>query len=352
MNRLKVHALRASLDALYASQLHRLIAPGWRGRGAILMLHRVMPTEAADEFHPNAYLELTPEFLDTVIRIVKDMGRDIIELDDVPERLARKDPGRPFVCFTFDDGYRDVYDHALPVFLRHGVPFAVYVNTSMPEGKAFLWWDLLEAVYRKADEVELRDGEQPVTMPTRTLKEKWRGFRQAYWRLRKVNEPQRHVEVRRLCREHGIDFTAYAREAAMDWDCLRRLTDTGIAKIEAHTANHPVMSLLSEEEVVREAVAGRDIIADRLGREPRHFAYPYGDTTAAGPREFRLIRELGFQTATTTRKGTLFSDHAEHLHALPRVSLSGDYQEARYARLLLNGAPFALWNRFRRLNVG
>jgi hypothetical protein len=222
----------------------------------------------------------------------------------------------------------------------------------MPDGKAFLWWDLLEEVYRQADEVELRDGQSPAVMQTRTLKEKRRGFDQAYWRLRLMNEPERHVEVRRLCRDHGIDFAAYAREVAMDWDCLRRLMDTGIGTIEAHTVNHPVLSLISEEEVVREAVASRSIIADRLGRVPRHFAYPYGDETAAGPREFRLIREAGFETATTTRKGVLFSDHSDHLHALPRVSLSGDYQEARYTRLLLNGAPFALWNRFRRLNVG
>jgi hypothetical protein len=76
----------------------------------------------------------------------------------------------------------------------------------------------------------------------------------------------------------------------------------------------------------------KTIIEQRLGRAVRHLAYPVGDPTSAGVREFRLAGEAGFATAVTTRPGHVFPAHAAHLHALPRV-------------------PFLAFNRGRRLNV-
>jgi peptidoglycan/xylan/chitin deacetylase (PgdA/CDA1 family) len=80
-------------------------------------------------------------------------------------------------------------------------------------------------------------------------------------------------------------------------------------------------------------------------------AYPLGDAGSAGPREFALAAELGFKTAVTTRSGVLFSEHREHLTALPRVSLNGHFQAIRYVDVLLSGAPFALMNGFRRVDA-
>ena len=57
------------------------------------------------------------------------------------------------------------------------------------------------------------------------------------------------------------------------------------------------------------------------------------------------------RSALTTRKGMLFPAHRRHLMALPRVSLSGEYQSLTYTALYLSGAPFALWNRFQRVNA-
>jgi peptidoglycan/xylan/chitin deacetylase (PgdA/CDA1 family) len=90
----------------------------------------------------------------------------------------------------------------------------------------------------------------------------------------------------------------------------------------------------------------------QLGLPIRHFAYPVGDPTSAGPREFTLAKVAGFASAVTTRPGHLFTEHAEHLHALPRVSLNGLHQTEEAVRALLSGLPFWLWNRGKRLNVG
>ena len=74
----------------------------------------------------------------------------------------------------------------------------------------------------------------------------------------------------------------------------------------------------------------RAVIEAALGERPQHLAYPVGDPTSAGPREFRIAAELGFKTAVTTRPGVLFTAHREHLTALPRISLNGEFQQQRY----------------------
>ena len=57
------------------------------------------------------------------------------------------------------------------------------------------------------------------------------------------------------------------------------------------------------------------------------------------------------EAAVTTRKGLIYPEHGDHLFALPRVSLNGDYQSLHFIDLYLSGAPFALWNRFRRVDA-
>ncbi|MDX3810325.1 MAG: polysaccharide deacetylase, partial [Bosea sp. (in: a-proteobacteria)] len=49
--------------------------------------------------------------------------------------------------------------------------------------------------------------------------------------------------------------------------------------------------------------------------------------------------------------GHLFAEHADHLHALPRVSLNGLHQNEAALRALLSGLPFWLRGRGRRLDV-
>ena len=88
----------------------------------------------------------------------------------------------------------------------------------------------------------------------------------------------------------------------------------------------------------------RAVIEAALMSRPQHLAYPLGDPTSAGPREFKIAAELGFKTAVTTRPGVLFAEHCEHMTALPRISLNGEYQRLRYVRVLLSGSATAMWN--------
>ena len=73
-------------------------------------------------------------------------------------------------------------------------------------------------------------------------------------------------------------------------------------------------------------------------------AYPYGYASAVGPREVALAKEAGYVSAVTTRHGVLQQGHANHLTALPRISVNGRYQRLGHLKTMLSGITTPLAN--------
>lgn len=342
--------VKAGLRALYYSGACRLLQPFASGVGLIFTLHRVRPARPA-AFAPNRILEVTPEFLESVIAQVRGEGFDIVSLDEAHRRLTTPGESVRFVCFTLDDGYRDNLQHAWPIFRRHKVPFTIYVPADFPDGKGELWWMALEQAIARSDEVEMRIGSDVLHCPAATVSEKNEAFYHLYWRLRAVGEDAQRRSVRDLARRSGIDLSALCRKTVMTWDEIAGLAKNPLVTIGAHGVAHHAFARLSAARMRKEMEEGAHRLERKLGKRPRHLAYPYGDAESAGAREFAMAKKLGFLTAVTTRKGVLYESHADHLTALPRVSLNGDYQSLDITRAYLTGVPFALWNGFRRVHV-
>jgi peptidoglycan/xylan/chitin deacetylase (PgdA/CDA1 family) len=343
MSRRTTRLLKAGLSALHFSGADSVIAPFTRGIGAVFMLHHVNPEKPA-RFEPNRILRVTPQFLELVIRQVRRSGFEIISLDEAHFRLIEGDYGRPFVCFTFDDGYRDNFEHAYPIFKRHQLPFAIYIPTDYADGRGDLWWLALEKVILKVDALNMKiDGSQR-RLRCGTPAEKDATFHSVYWWLRSIDEVDARGIVRELC--DGIDFQAdsLCADLMMSWAEIGQLAADPLVTIGAHTRRHYALAKLTLAEAYAEIERSVRRIEQETGKPCRHFSYPYGDEASAGPREFALVKELGLRTGVTTRKGLIHPRHAQELTALPRVSLNGDYQKARYVKVLLSGAPFAFFN--------
>ena len=347
---MKHDLMKSGLGALYFSGTHKLLAPYTQGVGLIFMLHRVCPGDQP-AFAPNGILTVTPDFLESVIEQVQEAGLDIVDLDEAAGRIAKGKQDRRFVCFTLDDGYRDNKEYAWPIFRNHAVPFAIYVPSDYPEGKGQLWWVALERVIAGNDVIEVDLGEGPQMLASDTPTQKQDAFQRCYDWLRRIDEDKQRAFIKELCGRYHFDQEALCRELIMSWDEIREMDADPLVTIGAHTVGHYAVAKLPEERARKEMKLGADRIEAETGQRPRHLSYPYGDAGSAGPRDFKLAAELGFLTAVTTRKGNLFADHVEHLTALPRVSLNGAYQSLIYTSLYLTGAPFALWNRFRKVDA-
>lgn len=331
-------------EALWLSRLPGLVRTLSASRGVIFTLHRVLPEEPAD-FSPNAILQVRPDFLEYVIERVRDLGLDIVSLDEALERLAAPRPGRRFVVLTFDDAYKDNLRHALPILRRQEAPFTLYVPTALVDGVGELWWQAIEDIIGRQHAIAMTADGQTDYVDTSTTARKNEAFNALYWQMRKMPEADRVKLVRSFATAYGYDLDGQCRTLIMDWQELRLFAGEPLCTIGAHTVHHYELAKLPLEQARSEMAQSADILLAQFGQRPAHFSYPLGGPLSAGQREFDLARDIGFKSAVTTRPGGLYPRHAGEPHALPRISLNGYFQSRRYVDVFTTGAIFSVMGR-------
>ena len=349
---MKKTIIRTGLETLYFSGGHRLMRPLVGGIGSILTFHHVRPPRS-EAFQPNRLLEITPVFFEGLIRRLARSRIDIITLDEVHQRLVSGVSKRRFVSITFDDGYRDTLRWAYPLLKKYKLPFTLYIPTSFPDQLGELWWVALEMVIAKNNRIGITIDGKDQFFECATLREKRELYDAVYGYLRSLKtEDELRKVVRDLCACHCVDIPALCKELCMTWEEIAQLAADPLCTIGAHTVNHVILKKIPSDAAVRSEIEmSRSVIEAALGVRPQHFAYPVGDKTSAGPREFNIAEQLGFKTGVTTRPGVLFKAHRNLLMALPRISVNGEYQQQRYVKVLMSGAATAMWNGFRRVNA-
>ncbi|MEO8882621.1 MAG: polysaccharide deacetylase family protein [Devosia sp.] len=337
---LRYNLIRATFEALALSGSTRLIRHRSSCRGVIFTLHRVLPERPAD-FSPNAILQIQPDFLDYTIGRVRKLGFDTVSLDEAIRRIESDKPEKPFVVFTFDDGYRDNLRYALPILRHHECPFTLYVPTALVDGVGEIWWQALEDIIAGQTAIAVRENDETEYLDCRSVAEKQRTYETLYWRMRKMPEDERVKFIHELAGQYGFDLAAQCRELIMTWEELKTFGDERLCTIGAHTVHHYELAKLSPDAARSEIEESVRILKAQFGQAPQHLSYPLGGPLSAGPREFAIAKELGFRSAVTTRPGGLYASSGKPLTALPRISLNGLFQARRYVDVFATGAIFS-----------
>lgn len=314
--------------------------PTARGRGAIFTLHHVRPKQL-QPLQPSAHLDVTPDFLALAIERLLAEGYEFVPVEQVGERLASPSK-RPFAAFTLDDGYRNNAEYALPVFERYKVPFTVFVTKGFAERTHSLWWETLAALLGECCELDFDFGAGIETIDLTSEARKFDAFERFADFVWQTDEAIAVSRIDALARKHGIDPLAITENLTMPADDLRRLARHPLASLGAHTASHRAVSRLPAEEAEREIRQSADYVEALTGFRPRAVAYPYGTKQSVCERDYAIARQAGFDVAVTTQPGTLKDGAARSMTGLPRISLNGFYQEARYVSALASGIPFTL----------
>ncbi len=316
------------------------IDPDTHARGLIFTLHHVRPAQSR-AFAPAAHLEVTPEFLDSTLELVRELGYDVIPLPEVATRLAASTRDRQFVAFTLDDGYRDNVEIACPIFEKHHAPFTVFPVSGFINRERTLWWKTLEHLIASNDRLVWDAGDRPVLHDCSTTLRKFAAYRRIASWLDKADEDSAVRALDRIAIAHGVDPGEIIEREIMTADELVRLSRRPAVTIGAHSWSHVNLKRVTPERLNEELRRGTDEIASIIGYRPALFAFPYGSPAAAGSREFAAAA-TDFEVAVTTTPGLLHTTDRQRLNSLPRISLNGLYQNRQYVQTLMSGLPFRL----------
>jgi peptidoglycan/xylan/chitin deacetylase (PgdA/CDA1 family) len=267
------------------------------GRAAVLAYHRVA-TVAIDPWE----LAVTPAHFAQQLGVLQDAGavRPLHELlaASATERVRAV---RPRFAITFDDGYVDNLEEALPTLTTFDAPATVFIAPSLL-GRASYWWDVLAELVLALDlePARVRSAAAAVGLITDDGPSGPDDARAVHDLLHSLLIV-RHVDdiehtLERLAVALGVSLPASAGRPMTTAE-LERLAVHPLISIGVHTMTHPRLPDLPPAASRSEIGDCAQRLDELLGARRRLLAYPYGSTS---PAVVDIAADLGFDHAVTT----------------------------------------------------
>jgi len=307
-------SVAASLQDACISALGRTAAHGAAlfggARLSVLIFHRVL--REPDPIFPG---ELDARRFGRLMSIVARTFR-VLPLDKAVHQLqAGQLPARA-LAITFDDGYADNHDVAMPILNRLGLSATVFIATGFLDGGR-MWNDTVIECLRRTtkDQVDLT-ALGLSCMPTRSASER----RQAIERVIPVVKYQMpEARTPLLDQLHALcGHPALPTDLMMRSQDVRSLRRGGLG-VGAHTVNHPILLTLPDDLAQAEMSTSRDRLQALIDEPVTLFAYPNGQPGVDfGERHTTMARQLGYAAAVSTRKGV--ARKGDDVFSLPRYT--------------------------------
>jgi peptidoglycan/xylan/chitin deacetylase (PgdA/CDA1 family) len=201
----------------------------------VLMYHKV------NDLWPNPTSVPTAVFAQQMA-LLGELGYTPVSLDAVRDYYLHRRPlPERAVLITFDDGYRDNLENALPILQRHGYPAVVFVPVAYLDG----------------------------------------------------GRPLPHEEPLRLL---GV------QNETVRWEDLAALEAGGV-RVESHGIGHRPLSELDPAAAAREIAISKLRLEERLGREVEAYAFVKGSLADYRPEHASLVQQAGYMLAFTSVSG-------------------------------------------------
>jgi len=266
-------------------------------RLSVLIFHRVLP-----EHDPLLPGEMHATRFDAVMRHV---ARNFHVLT-LGEALIARDAGRlpsRALTITFDDGYADNAEIAMPILRRHGLKATFFVATGFLDGGRMFNDSVIETLRRtSAQRIDLSEFGLG-SLPLETLHQKAAAIDGLLPVIKHLDLPTRDATVERVNELAGRP--ALPNDLMMRSDQVRHLSRAGM-EVGGHTVMHPILRVLSDSQAEAEIATGRADLQALTDSPVDVFAYPNGlPGQDYDERHVAMVRRQGFRGAVSTTRGTV-----------------------------------------------
>jgi len=290
-------------NALIGSGALRWLA---RRRGksvAILMYHSVLeePTRVTDSL---GGIALSTQAFQSQMEVlarefhpidIEQAGRFVREEGELPERA---------VVVTFDDGYTDNYEVAMPILNRVGVPATFYVTVDCVERRSLPWPSRLRFAFRTTGKKMWLD-EVGKSWSLSSVEDREKTYLSACDQFCKLAGPTLEAEVGRAENELEAKLPDTTGQLMMTWEQVKALEKNGHI-VGSHTMTHPNLAFLKLEDLRNELNTSKQTMEKHLGTSIGHFSYPcpalFPNWTQQTTEE---SKRAGYRTAVTTNDGVV-----------------------------------------------
>ncbi|MDP3013544.1 MAG: polysaccharide deacetylase family protein [Candidatus Subteraquimicrobiales bacterium] len=211
--------------------------------------------------------------------------------------------GPPAVAITFDDGFQNNHDIALPILRDFNLPATIFLNTAFVGTDDWHWYCRVHSAVSTTQKTEFT----------------WRGERFAFnsiaakaaasSRLRELLKNQTHQsllsEMTALVSDLGSDPQSHVPSNSvyriLDHNSIAKCLDSRLISFGAHTRHHTILSKLSNLEQKSEIVDSIRDVEQLTGQPCSSFAYPNGGSQDYNDASLTIIKETNIEVAVTTQ---------------------------------------------------
>ncbi len=297
---------------LFRTLFHVASPAGTKGKLSTLIFHRVHA-----ELDPLFPGEVDATQFSDMCRWLKDWC-NVLPLDKALDKLAAGTLPARACAITFDDGYADNHDVALPILKEHGLSATFFIATGFLDGGR-MWNDgVIESIRRTERPVlqlaQVIDGlTEPLPLGD------WDEKRSAIYRIlahiKYLPLHERDAAVAGLARYCAVTLP---QDLMMTSAQVRNLYEAGM-QIGAHTVSHPILAKLDRDGMRREIGQGKEQLENVIHAPVTLFAYPNGkpdeDYSAVS---VEVVKSLGFKAAVSTAWGV--GNAESDLFQIPRFT--------------------------------
>jgi peptidoglycan/xylan/chitin deacetylase (PgdA/CDA1 family) len=269
----------------------------------------------------------------------------LIGIDQLRDHLYDRKPLPPNpAMITFDDGYRECHDVALPILQRYGARATFFVASAFVASGRMFWWDKISYLvkssrrrafamtYPHAREYELEGTERSVVIA----------------RLLRIVKDHYALDVDRfiddLATALGVAWTAsleakFASSLIMSWEHVRALRAAGM-DVASHTRTHRILHTLPPDELEAELAGSRTDLEGALDQPVTAIAYPVGRSIAPNARLCAAVAAAGYELGFSSATGTNLLAEGVHPYDIHRLAVESAASDA-YFRATMAFPTFA-----------
>lgn len=299
----------------------------------VFLFHRISPLP--DPIWP----PITPLHFEKIVKYLK-RNFEIVPLEETILGNYKPTKSKQLCAITFDDGYKDFVEYAMPIIKKNNILASMYVITDCVDANLPPWTFIFNHLLlnTKLSSLEINSTEIPGNL--RTIKWSTPRNKIAYIKyishiLKKTPDEEREKIMHQITQQINDITPPYG--LMMGWDDIRAIKKEGV-EIGSHSANHPILSKdIHLDNIKHELKKSGEEIEKETGKFPLTISYPFGIYNNEAKK---IAKEVGYKMGLTVFPKEYFFN--EDPFEIPRIEL---YSEPFYKSVLrINGQLQAIKN--------